>query len=61
MVASNTMTKRFQVVLPDKIYKLLEGFAKDEGRPVASLAAFILESRLREMEKENHQDKEGEN
>jgi predicted DNA-binding protein len=59
VVNANTMSKRFQVVLPDKFYKILEKVAKDEGRPVASLAAFILEARLREIEEKEQQANEG--
>ena len=42
------MSKRIMVTLPDGVYKLLEDWAKEEGRPVASLAAFIIESSARD-------------
>lgn len=45
------MSKRVMLTLPDKIYQQLEEWATDEGRPVANLAAFLVELAIREREK----------
>lgn len=42
------MSKRFNVTLPDLLYKQLEAWANYEGRPVASLAAYLLEKAIKE-------------
>ena len=41
-----TVSKRILVTLPDSIYEDLEAWAKGDGRPVANLAGFILESEV---------------
>jgi hypothetical protein len=47
------MSKRFQVTLPDALYQTLEEWAVNEGRPVANLAAYLLELSIRQrLEKE---------
>lgn len=47
------MSKRFQVTLPDAIYKKLEEWADHEGRPVANLAAFLIETSIRQIEEKD--------
>ncbi|WP_315861606.1 ribbon-helix-helix domain-containing protein [[Limnothrix rosea] IAM M-220] len=47
---SETMSKRFQVTLPDAVYAELEAKAKNEGRPVANLAAFLIEASIKKLE-----------
>ncbi|OKH11186.1 hypothetical protein NIES208_17615 (plasmid) [[Limnothrix rosea] IAM M-220] len=44
------MSKRFQVTLPDAVYAELEAKAKNEGRPVANLAAFLIEASIKKLE-----------
>ena len=41
-------TKRTTIVLPAKIYELLEQRADMEGRATANLAAFVVEQYIRE-------------
>ncbi|AFY84988.1 MULTISPECIES: ribbon-helix-helix domain-containing protein [Oscillatoria] len=38
------MSKRVHVTLPDAVYDALERWADSQGRPVANLAAFIIET-----------------
>ena len=40
-------TKRITIGLPEAIYKGLENWAIEEGRPVANLAAYQLEQAIR--------------
>jgi hypothetical protein len=37
------VSKRTTITLPDTIFDDLEGWADKEGRPVANLAAFLVE------------------
>jgi len=37
------VSKRVHVTLPDAVYDALERWADSQGRPVANLAAFIIE------------------
>lgn len=41
-------TKRTTIVLPAKVYELLEQRADMEGRATANLAAFVVEQYIRE-------------
>jgi hypothetical protein len=45
---NESMSKRFMVTLPDAVYKSLEDWAEAEGRPVANLAAFLIEMSIRQ-------------
>jgi hypothetical protein len=45
------MSKRFTVTLPDAVFKDLEDIATKEGRSTANLAAFLIESGIREIKK----------
>ena len=44
------MSKRINVTLPDAVAELLEKWADHEGRPTANLAAYIIETAVREAE-----------
>ncbi|NEQ46961.1 MAG: hypothetical protein F6K00_26835 [Leptolyngbya sp. SIOISBB] len=44
------MSKRINVTLPDTVAELLEKWADHEGRPTANLAAYIIETAVREAE-----------
>ncbi|MDJ0728742.1 MAG: hypothetical protein QNJ33_02000 [Crocosphaera sp.] len=46
------MSKRVYLTLPDKVYKALERWADDQGRPVANLAAYLVERCVEEAESE---------
>jgi hypothetical protein len=46
------VSKRVFVTLPDLAYDKLERWADSQGRPVANLAAFLLETALNEAEEE---------
>ncbi|AFY45480.1 hypothetical protein [Nostoc sp. PCC 7107] len=43
-----TETRRTTIVLPAKVYELLERRADIEGRPTANLAAYVVELYIRE-------------
>jgi predicted DNA-binding protein len=45
------MSKKFSVTVSDTIFKDLESIAEREGRTTANLAAYLIESGLREMVK----------
>lgn len=54
---SNTETqipvsKRIHVTLPDGVYSKLEQWAESEARPVANLAAYLLQRVIEEAEDE---------
>ena len=42
------MSKRIQVTLPDRLAEDLEKWAQNDGRPVANLAAFLLEQAVKQ-------------
>jgi hypothetical protein len=42
------MSKRVNLTLPDIVYDNLEAWAEYQGRPVANLAAYLVESSIRE-------------
>ena len=44
------MSKRIGLTLPDRIYKKLEFWADQEGRPLANLCNFLLERAVRDAE-----------
>ncbi|MEA5498318.1 hypothetical protein VB834_15060 [Limnoraphis robusta Tam1] len=46
------MSKRVFITLPDSVYDTLERWANHQGRPVANLAAYIVEKALEEAERE---------
>lgn len=43
-----TVSKRVNVTLPDSVYEELEYWAETQGRPTANLAAFLIESSIKE-------------
>ncbi|MGL5061163.1 MAG: hypothetical protein HC942_09055 [Microcoleus sp. SU_5_6] len=45
------MSKRVHITLPDYIYESLEQWADRQGRPTASLIAFIVETAVLEAKK----------
>ena len=45
---NDEMSKRVAVTLPDSLHGDLERWAKQQGRPVANLAAFLIEISVRE-------------
>lgn len=44
------MSKRIHVTLPQGVFQKLEGWADSEGRPVANLAAYLLQKTIEEAE-----------
>jgi hypothetical protein len=44
------VSKRIHVTLPDGVYQKLEKWAESEARPVANLAAYLLQRVLEESE-----------
>ncbi len=42
------VSKRVNLTLPDLVYEELEAWAEYQGRPVANLAAYLVESSIRE-------------
>ncbi len=47
------MSKRVYLTLADKVYDALERWADDQGRPVANLAAYLVEKAIEQAEGEN--------
>ncbi|MBW4474824.1 MAG: hypothetical protein KME45_31270 [Stenomitos rutilans HA7619-LM2] len=45
-----TVSKRIHVTLPEGIYLKLEAWAGSEARPVANLAAYLLQKVIEEAE-----------
>lgn len=45
------MSKRFSVTVPDTTFEELEKMADTQGRTTANLAAFLIESGIREIKK----------
>ena len=45
------MSKRFSVTVPDTIFEELEKMADSQGRTTANLAAFLIETGIREIKK----------
>jgi predicted DNA-binding protein len=46
------MSKRFSVTLPDLIFEELEKLANEQGRTTANLAAFLIETGIRDIKKQ---------
>ncbi len=46
------MTKRVYLTLADKVYDALERWADDQGRPVANLAAYLVEKAIEQAKAE---------
>ncbi|ACK66978.1 conserved hypothetical protein [Rippkaea orientalis PCC 8801] len=46
------MSKRVYLTLPDKVYEALERWADEQGRPVANLAAYLVERAVEKAESE---------
>lgn len=44
----NTVSKRVFVTLPDSVFEDLEQWAESQGRPTANLAAFLIETCVRQ-------------
>ena len=42
------MSRRVAINLPDQVHSDLERWAKQQGRPVANLTAFLVETAIRE-------------
>lgn len=42
------VSKRVNVTLPDEIFEALDNWADQQGRPTANLAAFLIETAVRE-------------
>lgn len=42
------VSKRVNLTLPDVVYEDLEAWAEYQGRPTANLAAYLVESAIRE-------------
>ena len=49
------MSKRTTITLPDSIFEDLERWAGDEGRPTANLAAFLVETCVKQHFPEKYQ------
>lgn len=47
-MATETVSKRILVTLPDLLHEELEGWAEYQGRPTANLAAYLIELGVRE-------------
>ncbi len=46
--AQENVSKRVNLTLPDVVYDELEAWAEFQGRPTANLAAYLVESAIRE-------------
>lgn len=46
----DAVSKRIHVTLPDGVYLKLENWAESEARPVANLAAYLLQKVIEEAE-----------
>ncbi|MFM6203952.1 ribbon-helix-helix domain-containing protein [Planktothrix sp.] len=53
----NVVSKRITAYVPDSVYKKIEERCQQEGRTMSSLISFIVESAMKEWEKENKGDK----
>ena len=43
-----SVSKRVNLTLPDVVYENLEAWAEQQGRPTANLAAFLVETAIRD-------------
>lgn len=57
----DSVSKRIHVTLPDGVFLKLERWAESEARPVANLAAYLLQKVIEEAEEQGKvpQSKEG--
>jgi hypothetical protein len=46
------VSKRVYLTLADTVYEALERWAEDQGRPVANLAAYLVEKALEKAQEE---------
>lgn len=46
------MSKRVYLTLPDIVYENLERWADEQGRPVANLAAYLVERAVEQAQQE---------
>ena len=44
----DNVSKRVNLTIPDVVYEELEAWAEYQGRPTANLAAYLVESAIRE-------------
>lgn len=49
------MSKRTTITLPDSVFDDLEQWANSEGRPTANLAAFLVETCVKQKYPEKYQ------
>ncbi len=42
------VSKKFSITVPDVVYEQLERWADEQGRPAANLAAFLIETGIRQ-------------
>ena len=61
LIQGQSVSKRINVTLPDAVAELLEKWADHEGRPTANLAAYIIETAVREAESQRKFPNEGGN
>ncbi|MEO0432525.1 MAG: hypothetical protein AAF151_12590 [Cyanobacteria bacterium J06656_5] len=61
LMQGQSVSKRINVTLPDAVAELLEKWADHEGRPTANLAAYIIETAVREAEMQGKFPNEGGN
>jgi CopG-like RHH_1 or ribbon-helix-helix domain, RHH_5 len=47
-MTQSTVSKRVNLTLPDSVFEELEAWADQQGRPTANLAAFIVESAVKQ-------------
>lgn len=53
--ALEEMAKRITVTLPDEVATALEEWAKEEGRPTANLATFLIQKAVEEKQQDKQQ------
>ena len=51
----DSMSKRIQVTVPDRLAEELEKWADYDGRPVSNLCAYLLERAVSEAKREGEQ------
>lgn len=51
ILVSNAVSKRVFATLPDSIFDELEFWAREQGRPTANLAAFLIEASIKQAKK----------
>jgi len=55
-MTQDAVSKRVNLTLPDTVYEELEKWAERQGRPTANLAAFLVETALREAKERGELD-----